>query len=127
MARVGKRLAKLGLRIDAILTSPLLRAKQTAESIAGALELDGRLHEDDRLAGGFNSAGLAGILRDHHDCGAIMLVGHEPSLSEILARVLGGAAVDFKKGTIACVELRDSTSLTGELLWLAPPSVLIKT
>jgi phosphohistidine phosphatase len=127
MARVGRRLAKLGLEVNTILTSPLLRAKQTAELIAEALELEGNLLEDARLEGGFNSAGLAGILRDHQDCAAIMLVGHEPSLSEILGRVLGGATVNFKKGAVACVELRDSNSLSGELLWLAPPSVLIKT
>ena len=125
MAAVAKRLAKLDCNLDAIVTSPLLRAKQTAEIVAGALDLRERLTEDARLGGDFGPERLREILRDHRDVAALMLVGHEPGMSAAIGHAIGGARIDFKKGAIACVEISDVGSLRGELLWTAPPKVLV--
>src|SRR5580704_12068610 len=124
MAAVAKRLAKLECHLDAIITSPLLRAKQTAEIVAGVLGLRECLTEDTRLGGEFGPDRLREILREHSDADALMLVGHEPSMSETVGRAVGGARIDFKKGAIACVEIVDLGSLRGELLWMAPPKLL---
>jgi phosphohistidine phosphatase len=124
MVRVARKLAGLDLDLDKIVTSPLLRAKQTANIVADAMKLTEKVTEDGRLAGGFGVEALAGILHDHVDAEAIMLVGHEPNMSETIGHVLGSVRVDLKKGAIACVEFPDPTSSTSRLLWLAPPKVL---
>jgi phosphohistidine phosphatase len=123
MARVAKRLAELAIEIDAIVTSPLLRAKETAEAIAEHLGVT-RIAEDARLADSFDERKLEAVLRDHANAESILLVGHEPTMSATVGRIIGGGRVDFKKGAIACVEFADSASCSGTLLWLTPPKLL---
>jgi phosphohistidine phosphatase len=125
MARVAKRLSRIDIEVDTIVTSPLLRAKQTAEILADALGAKKRLIEDDRLGGGFDLRALAGILRDREGLSAVMLVGHEPSMSAVSGDVIGGGRLEFKKGAIACVDLFDHDGVPrGELLWLVTPRTL---
>lgn len=124
MAREAKTIDKLKLDLDAIVTSPLVRAKQTATIVAERLDLTDKLEEDPRLGGNFDIKGLAGILEQHPDAGAIMLVGHEPSMSDVIGNIIGGASIDLKKGALACVELRDPPALKGQLVWLLPPKLL---
>jgi phosphohistidine phosphatase len=120
----GRALADLRLKLDVMLTSPLLRASQTAELVAKALKLD--VKDDERIVN-LDTRKLQGILRDHRGADAIMLVGHEPSMSETISRVIGGGELDLKKGGLACFEVRDADSLQGRLLWLIPPKVLSET
>ena len=122
VAREAKTLAALTLDLDALVTSPLLRAKQTAEIVAAALNVP--VVEDARLGLGFGVRGLRGVLADHAAAGAVMLVGHEPSMSITIGSVIGGARIDFKKGALACVDFPDLDTLEGELLSLVPPKVL---
>lgn len=122
-AREGRALADLRLKLDVMLTSPLLRARQTADLAAKALKLD--VTDDDRIVD-LDTRKLQAILRDHRDADAIMLVGHEPSMSETISRVMGGGEIDLKKGGLACFEVRDADSLHGRLLWLIPPKVLLE-
>lgn len=124
MMREGKALAKLGLEVDTILTSPLARAKQTAEIVADAVDMHGKVREDERLGPGFDPAKLAGILRDCERDGAIMLVGHEPDFSETIGAIIGGGKVDLKKGGLAYVDVPQASSVSGELVWLLPPKLL---
>lgn len=125
MVDAGKRLADLEIKPDAIVTSPLVRARQTAEIVAKALRASGALTEDERLAGGFNRHGLAGILKDYVSAKSVMLVGHEPAMSAVIGHAIGDGRVEMKKGAVACVEFSDPASPRGELLWLAPPKILI--
>jgi len=122
-AREGRALADLRLKLDVMLTSPLLRARQTADLAAKALKLD--VTDDDRIVD-LDTRKLQAILRDHRDADAIMLVGHEPSMSETISRVMGGGEIDLKKGGLACFEVRDADSVHGRLLWLIPPKVLLE-
>src|SRR5215469_14932199 len=112
MARVAKRLATMEIEADAIVTSPLLRAVQTAKIVADALGKK-RVTEDERLAGGFDARALSAILADHAGVESIALVGHEPNMSSVIEHVIGGGRIDFKKGAIACVELLDGTAARG--------------
>jgi phosphohistidine phosphatase len=102
-----------------------LRAKQTASIVAEGLKLHEKVVEDERLGLGFDSNRLAGILQEHKDSGALMLVGHEPGMSETIGRLIGHAKVDLKKGALACVNVPDLASLEGELLSLIPAKVLL--
>ncbi len=124
MTREAKAMAKLDLEPDVIVTSPLVRAKQTAEIVADRLRLRERLVEDERLAPGFNTERLVRILQDHTDADALMVVGHEPDFSFTLGQLIGGGKIDLKKGGLACVDLPDAASLDAVLLWLVPPKVL---
>lgn len=123
MAREAATLAKLNLNPDLILTSPLVRAYQTAEIAAQHLNLTDKLATDERLSPGFGTNELAKILTAYPEAKALMLVGHEPDLSQVIGDLIGGGRVICKKGSLACVELSNK-SLRGELAWLIPPSVL---
>ena len=128
MKRSAAMIARLGLDLDAILTSPLARARQTAMIAAEALDAGVKVITDRRLDPYFDREQLAAILRDHLSAKALMLVGHEPSFSETIGKLIGGGRVVCKKGGLACVELEDLTNLHGELLWLIPPRLLaVKT
>ena len=124
LAREAKTLAKLDLDVDLIVTSPLLRAKQTAEIVGGRLGLKKNIVEDARLAGGFDPERLAAILQDYPDAKGAMLVGHEPDFSTTVGRLVGDAQIDLKKGGVACVDLPDRAAMHGRLLWLVSPKIL---
>jgi phosphohistidine phosphatase len=126
MVRVVKRLAEAEIEVDVIATSPLVRAQETAKIVAERLGVE-RVLEDSRLADGFDQRKLLDILRDLGVVEHLMLVGHEPTMSFTVGRIIGNARLDFKKGAIACVDLPDATSTSGTLLWLSPPKLLIGT
>jgi phosphohistidine phosphatase len=124
MEREASTLALLRLPLDLIITSPLVRAQQTAEIVARRLNLMDALVEDERLAPGFGAAELGSIMREHRALTALMLVGHEPDFSTVIAACIGGGRVDCKKGGLARVDFQDPSSLSGLLAWLLPPRVL---
>ena len=125
MEREAKTLAALELEPDIIVTSPLVRAKQTAEILAGALKTRKKLVQDERVAENFDRTKLAAILHDHDGADELVFVGHEPDFSALIGQLVGGAAIDLKKGGVACVELVNASATSGRLLWLVPPKVLI--
>lgn len=121
----AKGLAKLVNRPDALLTSPWLRAKQTA-AIAGAAW--GRLEpkETAALAGG-SFEDLAAVLDRYTGDATVAVVGHEPWVSALLARLLGTRHDDrltFKKGGAALVDVPGRLAEGGSLTWFLPPKVL---
>lgn len=121
MEQIAATIAGLALELDSILTSPLVRAVQTASIVAAALHAKDKLVVNDRLGPGFGSGPLAAILRDHAGSKSFMLVGHEPGMSETISALIGGGRIVCKKGGLACVRLIEAPSLQGELLWLIPP------
>jgi phosphohistidine phosphatase len=99
-----------------VVTSPLVRARQTAEPVAEALGVP--LVEDDRLGGGaLTLRALMGIVADAGDPEGIVFVGHEPDLSEIIGELTGGK-VALKKAALALVRCDRVEDLCGELVWL---------
>lgn len=122
MEREAKTIAALDLEIDRIVTSPLVRAVQTARIVAGELGLRDVLDEDQNLGLDFDSARLRNVIEKHRKAEALMLVGHEPSMSRTIGQI-GGGRVELKKGALACMEV-DPQSLRGELLSLVPPKIL---
>jgi phosphohistidine phosphatase len=125
MTREARTLERLELGVDRVISSPLVRAVQTAEIVATALRRRNRLVEDRRLGAGFGPERLAEILLEYADARDLMLVGHEPSMSATIGR-LTGATVELKKGGLARVDIRDRTQARGGTLdWLLPPRVLL--
>ena len=123
VGRAAEALARAGVVVDAILTSPLVRARQTAEIAAAALGVvHDDLVDDERLAQGFGKAALADILAEHRGQRALMVVGHEPDFSATIADLTGGSVV-MKKAGVARVDL-DPAAMRGELVWLLAPRIL---
>jgi phosphohistidine phosphatase len=120
----AQTLAKLELGVQLIVTSPLVRAEQTARIIAARLGLRGSLVEDERLAPGFDRARLAELVAAHPQAQVTMLVGHEPDFSDTISDLIGGGRVVCKKGSLARVDVADRSTLEGQLVWLAPPRLL---
>jgi phosphohistidine phosphatase len=114
----------LRLRPEVILTSPLARARQTAEIVARELGLADALAVDERLSPGFGPEELREILREHRGAAALMLVGHEPDFSATIAACVHGGRVECKKGSLARVDFDHPDALSGTLAWLLPPRVL---
>ncbi|HEX5275995.1 MAG TPA: phosphohistidine phosphatase SixA [Candidatus Rubrimentiphilum sp.] len=123
MAQEARAFRKMGLKLDAILTSPLVRAKETAAIMASELRMVSK--EDERLGGDFDVSALEEILKGCADLKTLMVVGHEPSFSAVVGRLIGEGRLELKKGGVACVELPDPSTMTGELHFLIPPKVLL--
>ncbi len=120
----GRALAKLGLRPDAILHSPLIRARETATHIATALGLFDRLHECQPLQPGFDFNRLRRLLKEYVDYESLFMVGHVPDLADVV-RALTKAEVKFSEGTIAHIKIsQPDEKPTGTLLWLATAELL---
>ena len=125
MVRQAAAMARLGLEVDLIMTSPLLRARQTADIVASKLKVLDKLVQDKRLGPGFGPGHLADILGSSSGAKALMLVGHEPDMSETISFLIGGGRVLMKKGGLARVDICSVTELRGELIWLIPPAVMV--
>ena len=123
MKRTAETIARMELDLRLILTSPLVRAYQTAEIVAKQCKMLDKLVKDERLGSGFGIKYLAEILAEQSKTDSLMLVGHEPGMSETVSSLIGGGRIVFKKGALAYVELSDAKSLKGELVWLIPPKV----
>lgn len=121
--RLGSLLAGIKLRPDVILTSPKLRAADTAKIVGKAVSVKPK--KDDRLGSAVELGDLAGLLAGTEDARRVVLVGHDPDFST-LASSLTGAAIELKKGAIARIDLGDAGPRAGggALRWLVPPSVL---
>lgn len=124
--RVAARgLALVTRRPDVLLTSPHARARATAEIAARAFKrivpaLEPTLADESVSA-------LVIALKAYPLDLTIALVGHEPGLSALLARVLGaseGARLAFQKGGAALLDLPDGPAALGRLIWFLPPRVL---
>ncbi len=125
MEREASFLARLGIRPDLVISSPLARARQTAEIVARPLGLRDAIVVDERLAPGFGPKELGHILQEHGGSASLMLVGHEPDFSKIIAACTGGR-VECRKGSLARVDLGTPTALQGVLAWMLPPEVLLQ-
>lgn len=122
MKQEAENIAMLDLELDRILTSPLVRALQTAEIVAERLVLP--VIQDERLSPGCKPEALESILKDHPEAKNIMLVGHEPDFSGMLTAIIGGGRLVCKKGGLARVDIASNEPLQGELVWLIPPKLL---
>jgi phosphohistidine phosphatase len=121
--RMARYLAALGLEPDAILTSPKIRAAQSAAAVGEAL--DRPVIEDPRLASVLDVRTLEEILHAAGDPRRPILVGHDPDFSDLLATLVGAPAVPMRKGALARVDLTLPIEPgAGVLRWLIPPEAL---
>jgi phosphohistidine phosphatase len=125
MVAQTKTMARLDLQLDVILTSPLTRAFQTADIVAGELKMGKLLEQDERLSPGFGREDLEQALADHPQAKVILLVGHEPDFSLTIGSLTGGGNILLKKGGLARVDITATDPLQGDLVWLLPPKIML--
>lgn len=120
--RLARFLEEVGLRADVVITSPKLRARQTAEPVAKSLGL--KLRVDDRLAGGLDLDGIDGLLAEAGDPDRPILVGHDPDFTDIASELVG-VEVPIAKGAAVRIDgPRPLVPGSGTLRWLVPPDLL---
>lgn len=109
----------LNLRPNLVLSSPLPRARQTAELLVEGLGLAQPVTQDDRLRPGARWMDLARAMAAHPDARRVAFVGHEPDLSNAISLLSGASLVRMRKGNIACLEFPGVPEPgAGELAWL---------
>ncbi len=106
---VGRALAALDVQVDVMISSPLKRATQTASLVGNELGYEGKLQLEDGLRPGASFADFRKLLEKYARHEAIMVVGHNPNLSEFLGRSISEtgceAGTELKKGAVAKVEM----------------------
>ena len=122
--RAAAGLARLGVRADRLLTSPYVRAVQTAEIAADALAFAGDLEIVDALLPGADPRELVG--RAALETGTLVVTGHEPHLSSVAATALGApfAPIVLKKAGALLLDLDRDQEPVGVLRGLYAPKAL---
>ena len=112
---------------DALLTSPWLRARQTAAIAAEAWGGPQPKPTPALASGSFEEQ--AKVLDDYPEDATVAVFGHEPWVSELVARLVGTRASErltFKKGGVALLDVPGRLSEGGSLAWYLPPKLLRK-
>ena len=122
--QVGRALAAINAQPDVIISSPLKRATQTASLVGNELGYEGKLQLDPAMKPNASYAEFRRMLEKYSRYEAIMVVGHNPSITEFLARIMvksgSEALLDFKKGAVARVEtIRHAATLN----WFFTPKM----
>ena len=124
---VAKGVATLGITADLFLTSPYVRAVQTAEIFAEVLEYPKqRIRRSDLLLPGAEPSLFFRELARDKKSSAVFCFGHAPHLDDLIATALGSKhhVTSLKKAGAALIELRRLSPPSGQLVWLATPKLL---
>jgi phosphohistidine phosphatase len=128
MRGAARGMARLGIELDVLFTSPVVRAMETSEIIAAELGLKSNtIRQTPYLAPGAQHTELLTELKGQ-EATSVALVGHQPDLGDLVSRIVagsGGLSIDLRKGGICCVEVTETVpSLRGDLVWLLTPKQL---
>src|ERR1700719_2513066 len=122
---VGRALAAIEAQVDVIIASPLKRSTQTASLVGNELGYEGKLQIDTGLRPQAGLADFRKLLEKYTRQEAIMVVGHNPNLSQFLGAIISDsgceASLELKKGAVAKVETRRTS---GSLQWCVTPKLL---
>ncbi len=125
--QVAKGVAALGVTADLLLTSPYVRAAQTAEIFANALDYARqRIRRTDVLLPGAEPSRFFKELVKEKQASSVFLFGHAPQLDDLIAAAVGAKknVTSLKKAGVALIELKRISPPIGVLVWLATPKVL---
>ena len=129
--KIAKGIRRLDLSFGVLLTSPLVRARQTADLVAAALGAEALVEEISGLSPESTVERLLSGLSQYQDRSDLLLVGHEPLLSHAAAHLLAGKSarnalnLEFKKGGLCRIEI-DALPFAsaGKLHWFLTPKQL---
>jgi phosphohistidine phosphatase len=128
LRKEAKALADMDVTFDQIIASPLVRTKQTAEVFAQLLSGKPPVALSDSLAPAGTPSAVFQELAKHMRKARIALVGHEPNIGELAARLIGARVpFAFKKGAICRIDFDVFPPKgTGQLRWFLTPKMLRK-
>ena len=129
IVEIANGLKSLDVKIDYILSSPLLRAKQTAEIVAKSIKYKSKIEEIDSLKPEGSRLEFYSVLSKFKQDSMVLVVGHEPYLSEMVGEAISqsGCQIDLKKAGLARIRvLKTLPKIRGELRWLLTPKQLKK-
>jgi phosphohistidine phosphatase len=126
LRKAARALSRLGVTLDVVLTSPLTRTRQTAEVVASAFDPKPPIVSVEALAPGGAQPAVLSELEKHLRRGHIAIVGHEPGIGELAARLAGMRhALEFKKGAICRIDVETLPPRgAGNLRWFLTPKLL---
>jgi phosphohistidine phosphatase len=126
--KIAAGLKRLGVALDWILSSPLVRSVETAEIIGESLGVEVPMEFCDALRPGGSAEGLIAFLAKGSNRRRVLVVGHEPDLSELAARLMGAgrhANLAFKKGGCCLITFEEFPPKSpGRLVWWATSRLL---
>ncbi len=126
MKKSARGLVRLGVAFDVVLTSPLVRARQTAEIVAAGFNTRPPIVVVEALSPGGSAQAVLTDLEAHARRGRIAIVGHEPGIGELAARLAGSRrAFEFKKGAICRIDVESLPPAgPGTLKWFLTPRIM---
>jgi phosphohistidine phosphatase len=130
MREIGQGLKRAGFEVDWIVTSPLVRAAETAEIVAKSLDSNPPVDNCDAMRPGGSPEDLLAFLAKRPSRTRVLVVGHEPDLSALAARLVGAgshANLAFKKGGCCMISFDEFPPKgPGQLEWWLTPRLLRK-
>jgi len=126
LRKSARALKRLGVAIDVIVTSPFVRTRQTAEIFASGLEPHPHLMTAESLTPDGTIAAVLADLEKQAKRERIALVGHEPGMGELLARLVGSRhPIPFKKGAVCRIDVEGLPPAgPGDLRWFLTPRIM---
>ena len=128
MKDIASALKELDVKPDLIVSSPYVRAQQTAEILAKVLKYKPELAFIDALVPMVNADNIIGEINEKYSVDELVLVGHEPCLSVLIGTLIAGnpeLAINLKNGGVCCLSSDDlHTERKAVLEWLLTPKIL---
>jgi phosphohistidine phosphatase len=126
LRKSARGLARLGVSIDVVLTSPLVRTRQTSDIVASVFDPRPPVVVVDALAPGGALSSLVSEIEKQSRRPSMALVGHEPDMGEIAAQLTGSRhRLEFKKGAVCRIDLESlSLPARGRLQWFLTPRIM---
>ncbi len=130
MRQIAKGLRSLGVELDAILSSPYVRAKETAEILGDVFKIKKQIAFSDNLIPSGDPDLLIGEINEKYSVDSLAIVGHEPYLSTLVGMLIGHGSpvdIDLKKGGVCRLSTDDlHHSHHAAMEWLLTPGVLVE-
>ena len=126
LRKSARALKNLGVVLDVIVTSPLVRTRQTAEIFAAGFDPHPHVVSAESLEPGGTVSAVLSDLEKQAKRGHIALVGHEPGIGELAARLVGTRhPIPFKKGAVCRIDVEGLPSPgPGDLRWFLTPKIM---
>lgn len=130
MQKIAKGLRQLNVDFDVILSSPYVRARDTAKILANEFKLKDKLAFSENLVPPGDFDQLIDEINEKYNVASLALVGHEPMLSEFISYLATGGtglAVTMKKGGVCCLTADDlAQERRATIEWLLTPAIMVE-
>ena len=130
MKKIAKALENLGVKPGLIVSSPFLRARQTASVLARELKYEKEIIQSDSLVPMGKPDDMIGEINEKFQVEELMLVGHEPNMSSLTGTLLAVSpelAINFKKGGVCCLTVDNlGNERKATLEWLLTPKIAMR-